>query len=132
MSQYLIFLIYIMIRVNRGASQEESVRGREMSSNNSVCGEEGGLLSIPCPYFENVDGVDCLTNRAGLDSEYNISVVCFHKYKHVPAGMLKGYSIKKIIVTDPDTTVAENFLEGVLDLQEFRVEESSIEVMLFI
>ena len=76
-----------------------------------------------CDYFNKMNGITCSSGFL----EYDIDLL-FYNYTYVPAGMLTGYNISRLIFESFNLTVAEDFLEGVCYLSSFRVKRSSIEV----
>ena len=80
-----------------------------------------------CDNFYEMSGVIC-TSSSEIFPEYDISVLLFHDYAYVPAGMLVGYSIKNLVFDNININVSENVLEGVRKLANFEVKRSRIEV----
>lgn len=117
-----IFLIYVIIQVNHCISNEH---GAEEAATLSLIEPKNKCSSDYCTCAEmpQWDGIDCEPVDWTSFPRLN-----FRRFKYLPVRIFRGLRIHEINLFDPDGTVAENFLEGILGLEKFTVHQSSIKV----
>lgn len=120
---YFIYILCAFISVNHAIAQEHAagetdpltdIKGRgKCTAENCTC--------IDVPQW---NGVDCYhvyqSSFPRLD---------FRRFKYLPERMFLGLRIYDVWLWDSDVTVEENVLEGILGLDAFVAEKSSIEVI---
>lgn len=120
---YFIFLLYVIIQEKIGISHEYAAEESATSSNiepRRKCTSE----YCTCAEIPRWDGVDCEPVDWTSFPRLN-----FRRFRYLPERMFLGLRIHEINLFDPDGTVAENFLEGILGLEKFAVHQSSIQVI---
>lgn len=95
-------------------------------------------LFCSCTDFRKLDNIYCVSPKevrylSSSDyDDYDIFVLSFTDSKSnyiLTKKMLQGLKIRSLILNDPDSTVAENSLDGVTGLYALDVGQSSIEVI---
>lgn len=107
---YFIFVLFSLIQVNY----------RVGTARIGNCTEE----NCTCANIPKWNEVSCFHVN-----ESSFPVLHFKRVKYLPERMFVGLRLHDIGLLDPDATVADNVLEGILGLDRFLVIRSSIQVM---
>lgn len=120
---YFICLFCEIVQVNYGILQEHT---SGESSTLSYTEPRGKCTAenCTCAHISKWSGIEC------KDREYlpRLPELRFNNSTYLTEKNFLGLSIYSIILRNPDITIAENFLEGILRLKEFLVVQSSIKV----
>lgn len=121
-----IFIIYTIFRVNCGLLQENRTAEEESLSDiepRVICES----MFCSCADFVELGNVTCL----GSDGN-DIRELAFYETNgdfHLCKKMFLGLNIHSLTLNVTKITVDEKFLEGIVALSVFNVEQSDIEVM---
>lgn len=120
---HIIFLFCVIIRVNDAIVQEhaagEATALSDIRPRRNCTAEYCTCSEIP--QWNNVEcKIDFWSDQAALH---------FSSSEYLPRRMFQGLSIYSVTLNDPNITVAENFLAGMLRLRQFIAEKSSIKVV---
>lgn len=121
---YLFFLLHVVIQVNYGIlTESEAGKTATFSSieHRSKCTVE----KCTCADVPQWNEVTCDHDKSSFPSLHIISF-------HLPERMFVGLRVYHVWLWNPDTTVADNVLEGILGLEAFLVNRSSIQVIYII
>lgn len=121
---YFIFLICEIVYVNCGNPKGHAAGDAGPSSDIAFTGKCKAKY-CKCKEIPKWKGVRC------KDDDYfsGYPQLHFSSFNYLPARMFRGFSIYSVTLRDPSVTVAENFLEGILRLDRFIVEQSNIKVI---
>lgn len=118
-----IFVLFVITEINSGFARSNVSTESETISNIATT-KTCKFMFCSCADFLKLSGVLC------EGSAYNyISKLTFVDYKNLTKGVLQGFHVALLKLMDPEITVAENFLEGIISLDRIFVEQSSIQVI---
>lgn len=123
---YFIFLLCIIIEVNYGISQVHAA-GEVVPLSGIVPKGKCTMEYCTCAQIPRWKGVDC-SYLLG----YGFPTLTFRSLKYLPGKMFLGLNINTVILLDRDVDVADNVLEGIIYIIEFKVEASKIKVIYFL
>lgn len=120
LQNYFCILLYIIIQVNY-VILSESATGKATTlsdiGHRSKCTNENcTCVDVPQWY-----GVQC--------RQSSFPELILTRVKYLPERMFVGLRIFAVWLMDPDVTVADNVLEGILGLDAFLVQQSRIKVI---
>ena len=111
----LVSLFYIIIQIKCSISLEDRAAERKEFSLERSC-----------------DNLLKLGNYVCEKDESGIFRLTFNDVKYLPPRAFQGLSIHFLVLKDPDVNVHEDVFDGIVELEEFKVEQSNIKVFYFI
>lgn len=119
----IFFVLCVITQVNCGFVRANVSTESETLSEDAPA-EKCKFLFCSCADIRNLSGVYC----EGSGDNF-IFKLTFTDSMHLPEGVLEGLSVRFLHLENPEITVTENFLQGMIYLYLFSVEKSSIEVI---
>lgn len=126
-----IFVLYIIISLYSISQESKTINGVYFLTgkyvNNRYCDFRklpGGVVSKNAT--DSVPHYLLIKNDNKLDNIYKLE---FTDVKYLPARIFQGKLVQTIVVDDPDVTVDIDVLDGIIALDEFEVQRSSIKVI---
>lgn len=123
LKNYLFFLLYVIIQVNYGIVSESATEKTVTYSNieyRSKCTAE----KCTCADVPQWNDSYCLQAN-----ETSFPELLFNGVKYLPERAFIGLRILAVALFGENDTVAENCFEGILGLDFFQVDRSSIKVI---
>lgn len=121
-----IFIICIIIPVNCGLL-EENITTEEERLSDHVPGEICQSKFCSCSDFFKLGNVSC--ESSGKNDIHKLAFHDSNRALYLGKEMFFGLNISALILNMASITVSEKFLEGIIALSAFKVEQSDIGVM---
>lgn len=122
---YFFLMFCVIIQINYGISQEHVLEGT-VPLMDIASREKCTNRYCTCAEIPQYNGVDC-----EVDYWSGFPLLYFKNFSYLPGRMFQRLRIHSVYLWDPDSTVAENVLEGIIGLRKFLVERSRIQVTYF-